>query len=143
MSEELLRQSLFIRSVSVQPTYPNPDIAYYTDRTDLNRKHLPFKKMHSLVLGSPTKKIQTSVKVECKTLQDISYDSFSGSDDDDNQRFDKYGNPIMRGGNHRISFADKIAKKHTLSEVYEVESFKRYNTDVSQRKRNESCCTIF
>ena len=52
------------------------------------------------------------------------------------ERIDNYGNLIEKGGNHKIMFADNPLIEHkqrSLSDVYFVESFKIYNTDMSRQ----------
>lgn len=61
-------------------------------------------------------------------------------------RKDNYGTPIEKGGSkkHKIVFADSptVAHKDTkLEDVYIVESFKQFNTDMS--RNNNTCCSIF
>ena len=63
-------------------------------------------------------------------------------------RKDCFGNVISLGQpekKHKIVFADHEQVKErdrNLVDVYYVESFKSYNTDMS-RPNNQSCCSIF
>eukprot|EP00347_Sterkiella_histriomuscorum_P015028 403358578 len=59
-------------------------------------------------------------------------------------RKDIYGNRIRRGGKkHKVVFADHKALGKPLYEIHSVESFKKYNTDMSARGENKSCCNVF
>jgi hypothetical protein len=54
------------------------------------------------------------------------------------RRFDTYGNPIIKGSSekkHKIVFADneQVQERHReLVEIFYVESYKAYNTDMSR-----------
>eukprot|EP00349_Pseudokeronopsis_sp_Brazil_P002114 CAMPEP_0202960536 /NCGR_PEP_ID=MMETSP1396-20130829/4690_1 /ASSEMBLY_ACC=CAM_ASM_000872 /TAXON_ID= /ORGANISM="Pseudokeronopsis sp., Strain Brazil" /LENGTH=111 /DNA_ID=CAMNT_0049679817 /DNA_START=97 /DNA_END=432 /DNA_ORIENTATION=- len=101
-----------------------------------------YRKLNSVNIGSLNKTLSLTGKLECKTIPEL-----SDSDIDDGRRCDYFGTPIAKGGNHRISFPDKIgSQKGKLSQVYEVESFKKFNMDVSLKKNKENtdaCCSIF
>jgi hypothetical protein len=59
------------------------------------------------------------------------------------KRVDQLGNEIRKGGKkHRIVFADKSAEKLPLEQVYIVESYKKYNGDISE-STTKNCCVIF
>ena len=59
-------------------------------------------------------------------------------------RLDIYGHPIKRGGKkHKVVFADHKQLGKPLYLIHEVESFKKYNTDMSARGSNKACCSIF
>ena len=69
------------------------------------------------------------------------------SDEDEERvlrRFDINGVQIKKGNkSHRIMFADTIkGQERPLTQIYLVESYKKYNRDMS-RVPADSCCTIF
>ena len=57
-------------------------------------------------------------------------------------RTDRVGNSIVKGDkSHRITFADQVSKDRSkLTDVYYVESYKKYNYENSYGQDN--CCTI-
>lgn len=75
-------------------------------------------------------------------------DSYNNTKDDESQqkksRKDVYGNKISKGGKkHKVVFADHKTINKPLNEIHLVESYKKYNTDMSAKGGNKSCCTIF
>ncbi|CDW74091.1 UNKNOWN [Stylonychia lemnae] len=60
-------------------------------------------------------------------------------------RRDRYGNSIKLGSKqHKISFKDHLNKDDQLSDVYEVESWKKYNAMESGEEESFKCkCIIF
>ena len=62
-----------------------------------------------------------------------------------NERFDRYNNPIIRGGKgkQKVTFIDKISKTNFI-EVDKIESYKKYNKmeEVSDSKKNHCCILI-
>ena len=61
------------------------------------------------------------------------------------QRVDKYGNPIIKNGKHRITFIDQISPAY-FTNIIDIESFKEYNKmEVIPTSKNayNSCCYLF
>jgi hypothetical protein len=58
------------------------------------------------------------------------------------KRTDRFGNMIIHGGNHKVTFIDRVSKNN-FTEVVKVENFKEYNKmeDISNNKGN-GCCFI-
>ena len=58
------------------------------------------------------------------------------------KRTDRFGNMIIHGGNHKVTFIDRVSKNN-FTEVVKVENFKEYNKmeDISNNKGN-GCCYI-
>eukprot|EP00347_Sterkiella_histriomuscorum_P012908 403366759 len=60
-------------------------------------------------------------------------------------RRDRYGNVIRIGEKaHKLSFRDQVEKGEKISQIYEVESWKQYNTPTDMDDSAFSCkCVIF
>ena len=61
-------------------------------------------------------------------------------------RMDNFNSVIKPGGKQRVVFADEFAvasRKRRLADVHIVESFKKYNRDMSRHPATEACCTVF
>jgi len=75
-----------------------------------------------------------------------SFDSSATLDDENNKkpkRSDIFGNKIKKGGKkHKVVFADHRAAQQPLFHIHVVESYKKFNTDVSSKRHNH-CCLIF
>jgi hypothetical protein len=58
------------------------------------------------------------------------------------KRTDRFGNMIIHGGNHKVTFIDRVSKNN-FTEVVKVENFKEYNKmeEISNNKGN-GCCFI-
>ena len=58
------------------------------------------------------------------------------------KRYDIFGNLIERGGNHHISFIDRISKNNFV-EVIKIDNFKEYNRmeEIAPNNGN-GCCVI-
>jgi hypothetical protein len=63
-----------------------------------------------------------------------------------NQRIDKYGNPIKKGGRQRVTFIDKI-NSGNFTDVIPIESFKEFNKvdefPTTDKNAFNSCCSVF
>ena len=59
------------------------------------------------------------------------------------KRQDKYGNPITKKGNQKVTFIDRITNKK-FEEVIKIESFKDYNKSEEMKSKNSSntCCLL-
>ena len=58
------------------------------------------------------------------------------------KRTDRFGNMIIHGGNHKVTFIDRVSKNN-FTEVVKVENYKEYNKmeEISNNKGN-GCCLI-
>lgn len=74
-------------------------------------------------------------------------DTRTGSDASTIKRIDAYGNIIARGKKkHKLSFRDTLGGNRELVDYIDIESFKCYNVDVSEKKGksdNKCSCSIF
>ena len=58
------------------------------------------------------------------------------------KRVDKYGNKIIHGGNHKVTFIDRVSKNN-FTEVVKVENYKEYNKmEEPSNNRGNGCCFI-
>ena len=58
------------------------------------------------------------------------------------QRKDRFGNMIIHGGNHKVTFIDKVTKKN-FTEVVKIENFKQYNKmEESSNNKGNNCCLL-
>ena len=59
------------------------------------------------------------------------------------QRRDFYKNPIVKNGNQKVTFIDKITDKN-FEEVIKIESFKDYNKTEEMKTKNvyNNCCFL-
>ena len=59
------------------------------------------------------------------------------------KRQDKYGNPITKKGNQKVTFIDRITNKK-FEEVIKIESFKDYNKSEEMKSKNSfnTCCLL-
>ncbi len=62
---------------------------------------------------------------------------------DTGKRIDKFGNIIIHGGNHKVTFIDRVSKNNFI-EVVKVENYKEYNKmeEISNSHGNACCCFI-
>ena len=61
------------------------------------------------------------------------------------KRIDKYGHPITKHGNQKISFVDKVSPS-ALTIIINIESFKEYNKmeEITTTANSyNSCCSLF
>ena len=58
------------------------------------------------------------------------------------KRTDRFGNMIIHGGNHKVTFIDRVSKNN-FTEVVKVENYKEYNKmeEITNNKGN-GCCLI-
>ena len=58
------------------------------------------------------------------------------------KRTDRFGNMIIHGGNHKVTFIDRVSKNN-FTEVVKVENYKEYNKmeEIANNKGN-GCCFI-
>ena len=58
------------------------------------------------------------------------------------KRTDRFGNMIIHGGNHKVTFIDRVSKNN-FTEVVKVENYKEYNKmeEITNNKGN-GCCFI-
>ena len=58
------------------------------------------------------------------------------------KRTDRFGNMIIHGGNHKVTFIDRVSKNN-FTEVVKVENYKEYNKmeEIYNNKGN-GCCFI-
>ena len=58
------------------------------------------------------------------------------------KRLDRFGNMIIHGGNHKVTFIDRVSKNN-FTEVVKVENFKEYNKmEETSNSRGNGCCLI-
>ena len=58
------------------------------------------------------------------------------------KRLDRFGNMIIHGGNHKVTFIDRVSKNN-FTEVVKVENFKEYNKmEETSNNRGNGCCFI-
>ena len=60
------------------------------------------------------------------------------------KRSDVYGCPIVKGGNHRVTFIDKVTQKRFF-EIIDIESYKEFNKTEelkSSSSHMNTCCGI-
>ena len=65
------------------------------------------------------------------------------SNNNNNKRVDKYGNPIVKKGKHRVTFIDKVTTRK-FEDVIKIESFKDYNKTEEVKSKNafNTCCFL-
>lgn len=107
-----------------------------------------------VVINNYYKKEQTKSKLEELQLQTKKKDhSIAKPNNEHNQtiskskdptiRYDKVGNKIIKGGNHKVTFIDKVTK-NKLVNITDIESFKHENIieEKTVCQSNMSCCFI-
>ena len=59
------------------------------------------------------------------------------------KRFDRFGEPITKGGKQKVTFIDRITKNN-FTNVIKIESFKEFNKmeEVSNTSKNNCCIVI-
>ena len=60
------------------------------------------------------------------------------------KRVDKFGNPIIHGGKHKVTFLDRVSKNNII-EVIKVDNYKEYNKMEDQNHssgNSNGCCFI-
>ena len=58
------------------------------------------------------------------------------------KRVDKFGNPIVHGGKHKVTFLDRVSKNNII-EVIKVDNYKEYNKMEEPSSSNSNgCCLI-
>ena len=58
------------------------------------------------------------------------------------KRTDRFGNMIIHGGNHKVTFIDRVSKNN-FTEVVKVENYKEYNKmEDSSNNKGNGCCLI-
>ena len=63
-------------------------------------------------------------------------------DSKQSNRFDKLGNIIEKGGNHKVTFLDKVSKNNII-EVIKVDNYKEYNKMIEPSSSSQNgCCLI-
>ena len=58
------------------------------------------------------------------------------------KRVDKFGNPIVHGGKHKVTFLDRVSKNNII-EVIKVDNYKEYNKmEEPSSGSSNGCCII-
>ena len=105
--------------------------------------------------NSPNLSVSSPIKIKRKSIFDVNNNKNNppiteenDKKQNENIRRDQKGIPIMKESKlHKISFCDKLTEKRNLTDVIEIESYKKYNViedEEEHRSKTLSCrCIIF
>ncbi len=103
---------------------------------------LKLKKLQSEEIPKNKNKINTTTKNDSDDNPLKNIDLLNKVKTFNIQRKDRFGNMIIHGGNHKVTFIDKVTKKN-FTEVVKIENFKQYNKmEESSNNKGNNCCLL-